>query len=128
MAAAVADFRPRDPVDAKIKKTERADLTIELEPTPDILATVAAARTPGQTIVGFAAEHGDRALAYAQDKLARKGLDAIVVNDISQPGIGFDTPENEVTILTAAGATPVPRASKDAVADAILDAVAPLLR
>jgi phosphopantothenoylcysteine decarboxylase/phosphopantothenate--cysteine ligase len=123
MAAAVADFRPSDPVDAKIKKTERDDLTVTLEPTEDVLAGVSGRREPGQTIVGFAAEHGEQALSYGADKLARKGLDAIVVNDISQPGIGFDTPDNEVTILTASDTIPVPRASKDAVAAAILDVV-----
>ena len=122
-SAAVADFRPVDPVDAKLKKTGREDLTIVLEPTADVLAGVAARKAPGQTVVGFAAEHGDGALDYGAGKLERKRLDAIVVNDVSQPGIGFDTPDNEVTILTAAGATPVPKAGKDAVAAAILDAV-----
>ena len=73
--------------------------------------------------VGFAAEHGDGALEYAREKLARKRLDAIVVNDISRPDIGFDAAENEVTIVTAAGERPVARAPKGEIAAAILDEV-----
>jgi phosphopantothenoylcysteine decarboxylase/phosphopantothenate--cysteine ligase len=127
MAAAVADFRPAAPADTKLKKTA-ADTpdTIALEPTPDVLSGLAAARRPGQTIVGFAAEHGDGALAYAREKLARKRLDAIVVNDISRSDIGFDTVENEVTIVTPDAERPVPRAPKGEVAAAILDVVAAL--
>ena len=89
-----------------------------------MLSGLAAARRPGQTIVGFAAEHGDGALAYAREKLARKRLDAIVVNDISRSDIGFDTVENEVTIVMPDREQPVPRAPKGEVAAAILDAVA----
>ncbi|MBS1870985.1 MAG: bifunctional phosphopantothenoylcysteine decarboxylase/phosphopantothenate--cysteine ligase CoaBC [Actinobacteria bacterium] len=127
MAAAVADFRPADPADTKIKKTAAdAPDALALEPTPDVLSGLAGARRPDQTIVGFAAEHGEGALAYAREKLARKRLDAIVVNDISRPDIGFDTVENEVTIVTPAGERPVARAPKAEVAAAILDAVAEL--
>jgi phosphopantothenoylcysteine decarboxylase/phosphopantothenate--cysteine ligase len=127
MAAAVADFRPAAPADTKLKKTAAdAPDAIALEPTPDVLSGLAAARRPGQTIVGFAAEHGDGALAYAREKLARKRLDAIVVNDISRPDIGFDTVENEVTIVTPGGERPVARAPKAEVASAILDVVAQL--
>jgi phosphopantothenoylcysteine decarboxylase / phosphopantothenate---cysteine ligase len=127
MAAAVADFRPAAPVAGKIKKTAAdAPDAIALEPTPDVLSGLAAQRRPGQTLVGFAAEHGDGALAYARDKLERKRLDAVVVNDVSQPGIGFDAADNEVTIVTATGEHGVPRAAKHAVADAILDEVARL--
>lgn len=124
MAAAVADFRPAAPAETKLKK-DAADTpdTISLEPTPDVLSGLAAARRSDQTIVGFAAEHGDGALAYARGKLVRKGLDAIVVNDISRPDIGFDVPENEVTIITADEERPVPRAAKSDIADAILDTV-----
>ncbi len=127
MAAAVADFRPAAPADTKLKK-DAADApdAIALEPTPDVLSGLAAVRRPGQTIVGFAAEHGDGALAYAREKLARKRLDAIVVNDISRAGIGFDATDNEVTIVTPDGERPVARAPKDEVAAAILDAVAEL--
>jgi phosphopantothenoylcysteine decarboxylase/phosphopantothenate--cysteine ligase len=122
MSAAVADFRPVAPPDAKIKKDAGAP-TIELEPTPDILSGLAAARRPGQTVVGFAAEHGEGALDYARGKLARKRLDAIVVNDISQPGIGFDAPDNEVTIVAPDRERPLPRAPKGEIAAAILDEV-----
>jgi len=127
MAAAVADFRPADPADTKIKKTAAdAPDAIALEPTPDVLSGLAAARRPEQTIVGFAAEHGEGALAYAREKLSRKRLDAIVVNDISRADIGFDTVENEVTIVTPQGERPVARAPKGEVAAAILDVVAEL--
>ena len=85
MAAAVADFRPAAAADTKLKKNGRDKLTLELERTEDILSGLAAARRPGQTLVGFAAEHGEGAVAYGRDKLARKGLDAVVVNDIARP-------------------------------------------
>lgn len=126
MAAAVADFRPAAPVDAKLKKGDRDRLVVEMEPTTDILTLLAAQRSANQTVVGFAAEHGDGALAYAQGKLTRKRLDAIVLNDVSRPGIGFDTPDNEVVILTAGGRLDVPKASKAQIAGAVLDAVATL--
>jgi phosphopantothenoylcysteine decarboxylase/phosphopantothenate--cysteine ligase len=123
MTAAVADFRPVDAASVKLKKAGRDALSITMEPTPDVLTGLAAARTAGQTLVGFAAETGDGAVAYGRDKLARKGLDAVVVNDVAQPGIGFDTADNEVTIVTAAGEEHVARAGKDAIAAAILRTV-----
>jgi phosphopantothenoylcysteine decarboxylase/phosphopantothenate--cysteine ligase len=123
MAAAVADFRPSVAHNGKVKKTGRDELAITLEPTEDVLSGLAATRRPDQTLVGFAAEHGAGALQYGRDKLTRKGVDAVVVNDISQPGIGFDTTENEVTIVTATGVEHVPRASKAEIARAILGAV-----
>jgi phosphopantothenoylcysteine decarboxylase/phosphopantothenate--cysteine ligase len=147
MAAAVADFTPATPTNGKLKKSGREHLRIELEPTADVLAGLAARRSHGQTLVGFAAEHGAEAIEYARAKLAEKHLDAIVVNDISRSDIGFDVDDNEVTILyarrrpaTGAQADPegspegspaagtigeqhVPRASKAHVAEAILDAV-----
>ena len=88
-----------------------------------MLSGLAARRRPGQLLVGFAAETGDRALEYGRGKLERKQLDAVVVNDVGAPGIGFDSAENEVTILTADGERHVPRAAKAAVAAAVLDAV-----
>ncbi len=109
MAAAVADFRPVAPSEGKIKKSGRARLRLELEPTTDVLATLARARGEGQTLVGFAAEHGDQAVELARAKLAAKGVDALVVNDISREDIGFDVDANEVTILTAGGARPARR-------------------
>jgi phosphopantothenoylcysteine decarboxylase/phosphopantothenate--cysteine ligase len=123
MAAAVADFRPAEALDDKIKKTGRDGLSLELEPTTDVLSALAAARRPGQTLVGFAAEHGGDAAAHGRSKLERKRVDAVVVNDISDPAIGFESDQNEVTIVTAAGAVPVPRGQKTAVAAAIVDAV-----
>jgi phosphopantothenoylcysteine decarboxylase/phosphopantothenate--cysteine ligase len=126
MAAAVADFRPVSPADHKLKK-DAGPPTIELEPTGDVISALAAGRRPGQVLVGFAAEHGDGALAYARAKLERKRVDAIVVNDVSQPGIGFDTPDNEVTVVTAGAERLLPRAGKDAIADGVLNEVQQLL-
>jgi phosphopantothenoylcysteine decarboxylase / phosphopantothenate---cysteine ligase len=129
MAAAVADFTPAAPQDGKIKKADRGRLELLLEPTADVLAGLAAARREGQTLVGFAAEHGAGAIESAREKLAAKGLDAVVVNDISRDDIGFDVDANEVTILAARGEDSqveqwhVPRAEKAQVAGAILDAV-----
>lgn len=124
MAAAVADYRPADPHEGKLKKDAAGEeLPLRLVRTTDVLATLAARRRPGQLIVGFAAEHGDGATGNAREKLARKDLDAIVVNDIAAPGVGFDSAENEVTIVTAGDERHVPRASKAEVARAVLDAV-----
>jgi phosphopantothenoylcysteine decarboxylase/phosphopantothenate--cysteine ligase len=123
MAAAVADFRPAEALDEKISKSGRDGLALELEPTDDVLATLAGSRAPGQTLVGFAAEHGAGAVERGRSKLERKGLDAVVVNDISRPEIGFDAADNEVTIVTAGAERHVPLGSKESVAAAILDAV-----
>jgi phosphopantothenoylcysteine decarboxylase/phosphopantothenate--cysteine ligase len=129
MAAAVADFTPATPRDGKIKKAGQARLELVLEPTADILAGLAEQRRDGQTLVGFAAEHGEGAIVQAREKLAAKRLDAIVVNDISRSDIGFDVDANEVTILGArreraeVESWHVPRAGKARVAEAILDAV-----
>jgi phosphopantothenoylcysteine decarboxylase / phosphopantothenate---cysteine ligase len=129
MSAAVADFTPSTPTDGKIKKADRAHLELVLEPTADVLSGLASQRREGQTLVGFAAEHGPRALEYARGKLRSKGLDAVVLNDISRSDIGFDVATNEVTILTRPGLDGeidqlhVPRAAKAQVAEEILDAV-----
>jgi phosphopantothenoylcysteine decarboxylase/phosphopantothenate--cysteine ligase len=120
MAAAPADFRT-EPITGKIKRQD--SLNLNLQPTEDILALVAADRGEGQTVVGFAAEHGGEAVARARAKLARKGADLIVLNDVSDPRIGFESAENEVTLVDAAGETAIPRASKDEIAEAILDKV-----
>ena len=104
MAAAVADFRPRDPAAHKLKKTDPGHRRASSSNPPKTCsARLAGRRRPGQVLVGFAAEHGDGAIDYARGKLERKRLDAIVVNDISQPGIGFDAADNEVTILARDG-------------------------
>jgi phosphopantothenoylcysteine decarboxylase/phosphopantothenate--cysteine ligase len=123
MAAAVADFRPSAPEDTKITKTGREALTLELEPTGDVLVALGELRRPDQTLVGFAAEHGEGAIERGRAKLDRKRLDAVVVNDIARADIGFDSEQNEVTIVTAAGEQRVPRGPKAAVAGAVLDEV-----
>jgi phosphopantothenoylcysteine decarboxylase / phosphopantothenate---cysteine ligase len=123
MAAAVADFRPAHPESTKISKEGRDSLSVDLVPTTDVLAEAAAGRREGQIIVGFAAEHGPEGVERARAKLARKGLDAIVVNDISRPDIGFDSDHNEVAILGRAGELHVPRSSKEDVAVRVLDFV-----
>jgi phosphopantothenoylcysteine decarboxylase/phosphopantothenate--cysteine ligase len=123
MSAAVADFRPAGPVDRKLKKEDGVP-TLELERTEDVLSALAELRREDQTLVGFAAEHGDGAVAYGRGKLERKRLDAIVVNDIAESGIGFESDDNEVTILTCdGGERHVPRARKERVAQAVLDEV-----
>jgi phosphopantothenoylcysteine decarboxylase/phosphopantothenate--cysteine ligase len=122
MAAAVADFRPVEVSDSKIKKAGGVPQVV-LEPTADILAALGAQRRPGQTIVGFAAETDDLR-ANAADKLARKGIDLIVANDVSAPGVGFEHDTNAVVILGADGAAQeIPLTDKRAIARAILDAV-----
>ena len=123
MAAAVADFRPRAATDGKLTRHGTGELELRLEETADVLAGVAAARRPGQTVVGFAAEHGAEAIARAREKLERKGLDAIVFNDISRADIGFDSERNEVTIVEPGGEQPVGPAPKAEIAAAVLDRV-----
>ena len=125
MAAAVADFRPRRPAATKIGREE--GLSLELEPTEDILAAVSAAVTAGSSsrrpvLVGFAAETGS--LDRAPDKLRRKGVDLLVANDVSEAGSGFGTDTNRVTILAAGGGRDeLPLLSKREVAERILDRV-----
>ena len=126
MAAAVADFRPREASEGKMTREGSGGMTLELESTEDVLASLAAERRPGQTLIGFAAEHGGDFIERARGKLERKGIDAIVVNDVSDAAIGFDSTENEVTVVEADGGHPIPRGSKEDVAEAILDRVAAL--
>ena len=122
MAAAVADFRPVTEAPNKIKKAGGVP-EIVLEPTADILAHLAAQRRPGQTIVGFAAETSDLR-ANAAEKLARKGIDLIVANDVSAPGVGFEHDTNAVMILGADGsAQEIALTDKRAIARSILNAV-----
>jgi phosphopantothenoylcysteine decarboxylase/phosphopantothenate--cysteine ligase len=117
MAAAVADFTLAQPANGKIKKSERKRLEIALEPTADVLSELGSLRREGQTLVGFAAEHGADAVETASSKLTGKGLDALVVNDISRVDIGFDVDTNEVTILSLG------QDRRIQVAETILDAV-----
>ena len=118
-AAAVADYKPKQRSAQKIKR--KGVLSLELEPTSDILAEVASRRS-SRIIVGFAAET-ENALENARRKLASKSLDAIVVNDVSRKGIGMDSERNAVTIITPAGTIDVPETTKWEVAHRVLDAV-----
>lgn len=126
MAAAVADFRPSDVSNKKLKKADGTP-NISLEPTVDILAELGAAKKPGQILVGFAAETNDlRENALA--KLSRKGADLLVANDVSAPGVGFAHDTNEVTIFSANGdVQEVPLSDKESIAEAVLRAVEQLL-
>jgi phosphopantothenoylcysteine decarboxylase/phosphopantothenate--cysteine ligase len=122
MAAAVADFRPKVVADRKLSKEDGLPELV-LEPTPDILTGLVARRPPGQVLVGFAAETDD-VTERGRRKLQRKGVDLLVINDVSAPGSGFDHDTNEVTILRADGSRiEVPMTSKYAVANAVLDSV-----
>lgn len=124
-AAAVADYRPRMVADQKLKRT--GPMTVELLPTEDILAEVVRQRRPGQLIVGFAAETENR-LENGRAKLLRKGVDAIVINDVSREGVGFDADLNGATFLTTSTAIDLPEMSKRKLADRILDEVVGLRR
>ncbi|MBS1792607.1 MAG: bifunctional phosphopantothenoylcysteine decarboxylase/phosphopantothenate--cysteine ligase CoaBC [Acidobacteria bacterium] len=126
-AAAVADYRPKNVAETKIKKTNLDSLTIELEKTPDILANVAERRHENLLVVGFAAETNDVA-AYARAKLERKNLDLIVANDVSRKDIGFGADDNAATLITRTTAVELPRMSKRELADKILDEVLRLRR
>ena len=126
MAAAVADYRPAEALAAKRPK-DRAAWTVELEPTADVLSALGANRAPGQVLVGFAADQGERGLARAREKLAHKNADLFVYNDVGRADIGFDSADNEVTLVSARGERTVAKAPKDEIAAAILDEVERLL-
>jgi phosphopantothenoylcysteine decarboxylase/phosphopantothenate--cysteine ligase len=129
MAAAVADFRPVDPADGKIKKAGRNELQIDMTATKDILAGLQKLRKPGQVVVGFAAEAGPELLAEAERKLESKGLDMIVANDIADRAIGFEVDGNEVTIITKGNAPEhPPRGTKHEIARTITDRIEILIR
>jgi len=122
MAAAVADFRPVAAAAGKIKKDQGVP-QIVLEPTPDILAGLGAAKRPGQVLVGFAAETADL-IANAQSKLQRKHLDLVVANDVSAPGVGFQHDTNAVTLLRADGSVlGIELTDKRSIARAVVDTV-----
>jgi phosphopantothenoylcysteine decarboxylase/phosphopantothenate--cysteine ligase len=129
MAAAVADYRPADGTarGGKLVKDEAAILDLRLERTEDILSALSAARED-QVLVGFAAEHGPGGLERARAKRSRKGLDLLVYNDVAEPGAGFGSEENAITILGPGEEERAhPRMSKADCAERILDAAAPLL-
>jgi phosphopantothenoylcysteine decarboxylase/phosphopantothenate--cysteine ligase len=122
MAAAVADYRPSAALEGKRPKDADA-WELALEPTTDVLRELGERRRNGQVLVGFAAEAGGDGLARAADKLERKRLDLVVYNDVSRSGIGFDSDENEVVILSGEGRREVPRLPKAAIAAAVLDEI-----
>jgi phosphopantothenoylcysteine decarboxylase / phosphopantothenate---cysteine ligase len=126
LAAAVADYRPAEVLAGKRPKTPTA-WTLELEPTVDVARTLGERKRPGQVLVAFGAEHGEAGLERKRRMLDEKNVDLVVYNDVSRPDIGFDTPENEVVLVTRAGERRVPKASKQRIAAAILDAVEELL-
>jgi len=123
MAAAVADFRATRVEAGKLNREESGSLELALARTEDVLAGLAAERRNDQTVIGFAAEHGEESISRAREKLERKRLDAIVFNDVSRADIGFDSEQNEVVIVDREGEHRVGLAPKRDVADAILDRV-----
>jgi phosphopantothenoylcysteine decarboxylase / phosphopantothenate---cysteine ligase len=127
MAAAVADYRPAKPAAEKRPKDEEA-WQVTLEPTTDVLRTLAEQRTNGQVLIGFAAEHGDEGLSRAREKLKQKRIDLVVYNDVSRGDIGFDSEDNEVVLITAGGERRVTKAPKDRIAVTIVDTAEELLR
>jgi phosphopantothenoylcysteine decarboxylase / phosphopantothenate---cysteine ligase len=127
MAAAVADYRPRDPL--REKRAKDADAwQLTLEPTTDILRELAARRENGQVLVGFAADHGDRGLARAREKLVAKGVDLVVFNDVSRSDVGFDAADNEVVLVGPSSEQRIGKAPKDQIAAAVVEKAEELLR
>jgi phosphopantothenoylcysteine decarboxylase/phosphopantothenate--cysteine ligase len=126
MAAAVADYRPAEPLEGKRAKGG-GSWTVELEPTVDVLARLGEGARNGRVLVGFGAESGAEGLERKRGMLADKNLDLVVYNDVSVPGIGFDASENEVTLITRSGERRLPRAAKDEIAAGIVDEVERLL-
>jgi phosphopantothenoylcysteine decarboxylase/phosphopantothenate--cysteine ligase len=120
-AAAIADYRPAQRADQKIKKSQES-ITLTLERTPDVLSQVAAARANGMLVVGFAAET-ENVIVNAREKLRSKNLDAIVANDVTREDSGFDSPTNAITIITATDSVDLPVMSKSEAADRILDVI-----
>ncbi len=126
-AAAVADFRPASVSPEKLRRN--GSLTLTLESTPDILAEAALHRSPGTLIVAFAAEtDAGAALENGRVKLRRKGADAIVINDVSEPGLGFDADRNAATFLTASRQLDLPPMEKSIMATQLLDQLLQLRR
>lgn len=123
MAAAPADFRSASASESKLSRAAESPIELRLEATEDILAELASERRVDQTLVGFAADTGADAAKRARAKLDRKRVDAIVFNDVGREQIGFDSPRNEVTIIERQGELHVPMASKEVIAEAILDRV-----
>jgi phosphopantothenoylcysteine decarboxylase/phosphopantothenate--cysteine ligase len=127
MAAAVADYRPAEALEEKRPKNEQ-DWQVRLEPTTDVLRTLAERRRNGQVLVGFAADRGEEGLARAREKLVQKRVDLVVFNDVSRDDVGFDVEDNEVVLLSAGGERRIGKAPKDRIAAAIVDTAEELLR
>jgi phosphopantothenoylcysteine decarboxylase/phosphopantothenate--cysteine ligase len=126
LAAAVADYRPAAAIAGKRAKSDET-WTLELEPTADIARSLGARKEAGQVLVLFGAEHGEEGLERKRAMLEEKNADLVVYNDVARPDIGFDSAENEVVLVTRAGERRVPKASKQAIAAAILDEAEGLL-
>jgi phosphopantothenoylcysteine decarboxylase/phosphopantothenate--cysteine ligase len=126
LAAAVADYRPAHALATKRAKTD-APWALELEPTVDIARTLGERKRPGQVLVAFGAEHGEEGLERKRRMLDEKNVDLVVYNDVSRADIGFDAADNEVVLVTRDGERRVPKASKAAIAAAILDEAEKLL-
>ena len=124
MAAAPADFRPREAAADKISRS--GALELELEPTEDILAGLTAGARRGRRSSASPPSTGETRWAGPAEKLGRKAADMIVLNDVSDSRIGFESEQNAVTLVEAGGETAVPIAPKAEIADAILDRVAAL--
>ena len=126
MAAAVGDYRPSAPIDGKRPKNSDS-WHVELAPTNDIAAELGRRRTSKQVLVAFGAEHGTSGLERKRAMLTDKNVDLVVYNDVGRAEIGFDSADNEVTLVTSSGDRLVPRAPKSAIAAAIFDEVELLL-
>ncbi|MBW3592678.1 MAG: bifunctional phosphopantothenoylcysteine decarboxylase/phosphopantothenate--cysteine ligase CoaBC [Actinobacteria bacterium] len=126
MAAAVADYRPRDPARRKRLKGDE-EWSVTLEPTTDVLAELGRRRRNGQILVGFAADESEGGLARARDKLARKNANLFVWNDVSREDIGFESAQNAVVVVSPNGERAISKRSKGEIAVAILDEVASAL-
>jgi phosphopantothenoylcysteine decarboxylase / phosphopantothenate---cysteine ligase len=126
MSAAVADYRPAEASTKKRPKSAEP-WTVELEPTDDVVKTLAARRENGQIIVAFGAEQGDAGLERKRAMLTDKNVDIVVYNDVARTDIGFDAKENEVVLITRTGETRIAKAPKARIAAAVLDAAVALL-
>jgi phosphopantothenoylcysteine decarboxylase/phosphopantothenate--cysteine ligase len=124
-AAAVADYKPRVRAEQKLKRV--GPLVLELEPTEDILTEIVQRRRPGVLVIGFAAET-ENVITHGRDKLLRKGADAIVINDVSREGVGFESDRNAATFLTLGTAIDLPEMPKRTLANRILEEVIALRR
>ena len=122
MVAAVADYRAAEPIDGKRPK-DGGEWKVELTPTTDIAKALGASKRPDQVLVAFGAEHGAAGLERKRAMLHDKNVDLVVYNDVGRTDIGFDSPDNEVTLITADGDRLVPHAPKPDIAVAVLDEV-----